>query len=423
MKKIDISEIRLDQIGVKRNVKPNKKQQEDKATKVNEKPPTINPVKAEDKSQKNTNIYEEEVKKYAKMFHRGLKHLQILLEMIISSSNADDQNFLSSVVLDMGIESINLPRNINIFHGQGLIFLVEVVANGSFPSTLTNEGNDESREQDDEPSTNLSKLNEDSSVLKRKLMMQRRKGATVIVSGGHYEQIISEYKEQYNAFESWSDSISVFACASVFYLHNILSVLQKSETRKTFATILPSKDSGKSQSIDSYFLTHSQHLQPMRLQALVVSSQQYTSSLSTNTVSGTSQARTTSLSPMNVPNLKASSAPAAGNSTLLKQGHHRASNQIDNSPGFNYGLTYKPYFLTSVIKVLEILRGHGISASGYLSQLHGYNLSSSNILDFCKRLSIPHLVIVDENNERNTEEITVHVSSFSIVFTCFWLDE
>jgi hypothetical protein len=372
------------------------------------------------------NFYEEETKRYSKMFNRSFKHLKCLLEMVLHSSTLpEDELFRSSLILDMGIETIHLPRNINIFHGQGLQFVVEVFTNvqGQISSTLDRQlqdGKDESREQDDDSASKYMKKI-------KKLSTQRSKNSTIIISGGHYENVINEYKEQYNTLEAWnSESISVYACASIFYLHHILTVLQKSESKKNLlsADVMKRNQLENSSNLSS-FSVHSEHLQSVRLKVLVLSSQQY---INFSNPTNIGPQRTASLSPMNIPTLRPSSG--GSNAVAFTTSTSKSKQTQQHTPVLpiegdsyliSYGLNYKPFALNSVIKVLELLRSHGISASGYLSQLQGYNLSTGSVFDFCKSLNISHLIIVDEKNETNPENdvVTVHVSFLSVSQSIF----
>jgi hypothetical protein len=487
---MDISEINWNSFGTKKQLNQSTNKKEEKIE-IKEKPPVVvvdspvplvavalaQPVAELSPKEEPTpapsqkpSVYEEEVKKYAKLFNKGLKHLQYLVEMASTSLSAlessasvsdskDGSGANRCMIIDLGIESINLPRNMNIFNGKGFQFIVEII-NLSSSSSLSSSTSLQSisKEQDTSSSStaaivssSLKGLKQSSSFNQKpihistsvdslaskssskKRLHHSSKSHTILIAGGHYEHVIEEYKNQFKSFESWTDSISsVYACATLFFLQQILSTIQKtsslsSKAAATASTMLPAstKASGKkgpqssaTTSSLSWLQHHQQLLKPLQLKVLVLSSQQLSplKDSGNNTVASSSTSSNTALSAASLENL--------------------------------YGIQYKPFHLKGVIKVLELLRSFHIMCSGYLTQLHGYfpNLSASskNIFELFHKLNVSHIVIVDSNSnnsnnpnasiDEDVNEVLVQVSdkrlfpsnsflylslTFSLAFCCF----
>jgi hypothetical protein len=457
-KKMDISEINWNSFGTKKPVsqssskKEEKKDSNEKSLVVVDPPPPLvavalaeasaatelSPKEEQSQSQQSTSqkqsVYEEEVKKYAKLFNKGLKHLQYLIEMASSSLSALESSVVMSevkesssssnrcMIIDLGIEAINLPRNMNIFNAKGFQFLVEIM-NTSSSSTLSSSSSLQSitKEPDTNATTTTSKgvkpstsfhqkpLHVSTSVdslasksSSKKRLHHSSKSHTIIIAGGHYEHVIEEYKNQFKSFESWTDSISsVYACATLFFLQQILSTIQKTSSLSSKAAssssavlagnALSTKGAGKkgaqtlstSSSSLSWLQHHQQLLKPLQLKVLVLSSQQLLSPVKDGGNDISSSANNTSLSAASLEHL--------------------------------YGIQYKPFHLKGVIKVLELLRSYHVMCSGYLTQLHGYfpNLSASskNIFELFHKLNVSHVVIVDSNSSNSSNSNNPNASN------------
>jgi hypothetical protein len=166
------------------------------------------------------------------------------------------------------------------------------------------------------------------------------------------------------------------------------------------------------------FYAHLNFLADYRLTALVVSSQQLALSSLSSTISLQNAASITrysysgQLSPMRPRSSASSSLQPSAKAPALSMPNNADSNNV------LYGLNYKPYNLRTLALVLDYLRKHEIKSSGYLTQLHGYYYNSfgshPNVLDLCKLLNIPFLIVLEENSfESMQSEVSVQVSALS----------
>jgi hypothetical protein len=273
----------------------------------------------------------------------------------------------------------------------------------------------------------------------------------ILIHGGHFEHLINVYKEQFKSIEYWSDSVAVYAMGMIVHLDNIVNVIlqiQRSESKKlslakslaktsqakgasgpnaqvnshpSASNLSASAQTARSSSLVEYnhlFYAHLNFLADYRLTALVVSSQQLALSSLSSTISLQNAASITrysysgQLSPMRPRSSASSSLQPSAKAPALSMPNNADSNNV------LYGLNYKPYNLRTLALVLDYLRKHEIKSSGYLTQLHGYYYNSfgshPNVLDLCKLLNIPFLIVLEENSfESMQSEVSVQVSALS----------
>jgi hypothetical protein len=281
----------------------------------------------------------------------------------------------------------------------------------------------------------------------------RKVSHDILIHGGHFEHLINVYKEQFKSIEYWSDSVAVYAMGMIVNLDNIVNAIlqiQRSESKKlsvakslaktsqakgasganaqvnahaSVGNLSASGQTARSTSLVEYnhlFYAHLNFLAAYRLTALVVSSQQLALSSLSSTISLQNAASITrysysgQLSPMR-PRSSASSSLQPSAKALSMPNNGDSSNVL-------YGLNYKPYNLRTLALVLDYLRKHEIKSSGYLTQLHGYYYNSfgnhPNVLDLCKMLNIPFLIVLDENSfESMQSEVSVQVSAVLSLIT------